>query len=472
MKKFFSMMVAVAAMFTFAACGGDDTTDPAPQPNPGTPTKLEKPVVTITDTKEDGFTVTWEPVANATEYLVYLNSSNQPKTSGTSYTFTELNAGDYKPRVKALGTGNYTDSDYSDAVTVTITGATSVNWFSQTLELAENTEANAAKGVNSSNTVVFTWKGTDVKSIYYYFLYEEEFGLSDATIKNNLKGLGEKEAEFLAAVNSAEGCTLSFGGLPANSQFKLCALATNNAGKEFFAKSEAITTGDLILTTAAAAFAGTWNVTTPQTVDFSGEEIVIADEEKTFTALIEPFMNYSQYLNVAGFSEAGEGYPFFAYTAYLEDGGYAMYVFNGDAVQQMDESNYLAWLAYCDINIPSTGQSGVSFVAGEYPAMLFYYYGDTNVETEVYAGELQNGGTFTVRGIDLFAMDAEGYYNGMVTYVGEDNQEYTPLKFKYGTPQFTNKTSNYTPSAKALASQKINARTAAVVAPVSCVVAM
>jgi predicted small lipoprotein YifL len=51
MRKFFSMMVALAAMFTFAAC---ETTPEEPTPSKGT--KIDAPQVEITDVVEDGFT--------------------------------------------------------------------------------------------------------------------------------------------------------------------------------------------------------------------------------------------------------------------------------------------------------------------------------------------------------------------------------------------------------------------------------
>ena len=464
MKKFFSMMVAVAAMFTFAACGGDEATDtPKPQPGNGDPVQLEKPVVTITNQTEDGFTVTWEPVANATGYLVYVNKDLQPNTTETSYTFTELNGGEYKPRVKALGDGvKYTDSSYSDAVTVNIAGASSVNWFTQTLSLAENTEENAAKGVNSSNTVVFNWKGTDVQSIFYYFLYEEEFELSDATIKNNLEGLGEDEATWIAEVNSAEGCTLSFGNLPANSQFKLYTLVTNKAGKEFFAKSEAITTDNLILTTAAATYAGTWTAKTLKMVEFAEEGDIVTDEESTFELNITPYENYSSYLVVDGLSVLGTGYPVLAYTEYLED-GVVMYVVNGSVIYEIGSGQYLGWGAFGDVVMPTV--TGIYHIGGKYPALMFFGDAQGAITTQGYEGELQGGGTFTVTGYDVAIVNAEASVLGLVQF--EDGTVVDT--FRYGVPQLTEKTADYTPSAQP---QSAKASAVAGVVPVSCVFAM
>ncbi len=85
--------------------------------------KLAKPVVNPTDVTVDGSVasafVTWKAVENASAYSVQysLNSSKtftvvEVSADQLSYTIEGLQAGkDYKVRVRALGTGRYTDSD-------------------------------------------------------------------------------------------------------------------------------------------------------------------------------------------------------------------------------------------------------------------------------------------------------------------------------------------------------------------------
>ena len=207
MKKFFSMMVAVAAMFTFAACGGDDATNDGNKPAPGNKTQLDQPVVTVTETGDDFFTITWEAVAGAKEYLVYLDKNNQPKTTATTYTFTDLNAGTYKPRVKAIGDGTVKDSEYSAVVEINIKGATSVSWFTQTVFLPEDSAELDAKGINSSNTIAFNWKGDSVEALsYMYFFNDDDFAkMTEDQIVAEMYAL---DAETLAYVNTAEGIDL------------------------------------------------------------------------------------------------------------------------------------------------------------------------------------------------------------------------------------------------------------------------
>lgn len=348
MKKFFSMMVAVAAMFTFAACGGDDTTDPAPQPNPGTPTKLEKPVVTITDTKEDGFTVTWEPVANATEYLVYLNSSNQPKTSGTSYTFSNLNAGEYKPRVKALGTGNYTDSDYSDAVTVEITGVSSIDWFTQTLSLAEYDEQT---GNAPYNTVNILWQGTGVTELLYgIFAADAIADMTDKQLVNELTGTIDEAT--LAKVNTPEGAALVCDGLEGGVTYCFCVRVTNENKQEFLVKDE-ITTGQAEPSEAAAKWLGSWTVDATQaySLDQNGNGTVI-EKNETFTVTIYGSANDPNEVIIDGLSVLGEGLPTYGLVE-----GDELWILSGVYVGSNEDRSvvnyWVGWYTYAGESFPS-----------------------------------------------------------------------------------------------------------------------
>ena len=154
MKKFFSMMMIAAAAISFAACG-DNGEEPTPGPGTGNGngSKLETPVPEVAETE---FTIAWEAVANADSYTVNLKGKNYT-TAETSYKFENMNAGEYTVRVKATGEG-YKDSDFGQVV-VTLTGATSVDWFESSVAPAQE---NPEKGYGPYNAVAFTWKGTGV----------------------------------------------------------------------------------------------------------------------------------------------------------------------------------------------------------------------------------------------------------------------------------------------------------------------
>lgn len=408
MKKFFSMMAVVAAMFTFAACSEEAPKDPAPQ-KPAEKTQLEKPVVTITNVTETGFTIEWEAVANATEYLVYLNKDNQPKTTETSYTFTDLNAGEYKPRVKALGGENYKDSDYSDVQTVTLTGATSVDWFTQTVALPEDDAETAAKGINSSNTFLFSWKGNGVEAIsYMYYHIDELTGMSDDDIIADMVAL---DAESLAAVN-AEGVEFMFNNLAGGQTYVMYALA-RKGGKEFLAKNE-IKTNDTILTLGTQAWIGEWNASTPQIVEI-GDAYTFSDERTDFTLNITPYNDfYSNYVWVDGFSVLGEGAPAFGVishekvvnadkTGYEYTGNYQLQLMCYETIGELGEGSgvYAVWMPLC-----SKGNSGYTFVMGSFAGYTLTLNPTTGAVTcKAYSGTLSDNSSFEVKMMDVFGLN-------------------------------------------------------------------
>ena len=415
MKKFFSMMVAVAAMFTFAACGDSET--PEPQ-KPAGKTQLEKPVVTVSNQTEDGFTLTWEPVANATEYLVYVNKDLQPKTTETTYTFSDLNAGTYKPRVKAIGGGNYKDSDYSDAVEpIVLTGATSVDWFTQTVTLPEDSDKIAAKGINSSNTFVFNWQGEGVESLSYTYYHIDE--LKDLTEDEIITKMTPLQADYLKYVNTAEGIDLQFSDLAGGQTYVLYALATKG-GKEFLAKNE-ITTNATILTLGTQAWLGAWNASTPQIVHV--KTYAFRDERTDFTLNIEPYkeyyseteyISYSNYVWVDGFSVLGENAPAFGYiyhesvlnadqTDYEYTGNYCLDLMCYETIGELGQGSgiYAVWMPLC-----SKGSSDYTIVMGSFAGYTLTLNPTTGAVTcEAYKGTLSDNSPFEVKAMDVFGFD-------------------------------------------------------------------
>ena len=466
MKKFFSMMVAVAAMFAFAACGNDET--PEPQ-KPAGKTQLDAPVVTVSNVTEDGFTLTWEPVANATKYLVFLNADNKPETTETTYTFSGLDAGTYKPRVKAVNEdGNYKDSDYSAAVEpIVLTGATSVNWFTQTVALPEDSDELAAKGINSSNTFTFNWKGDGVESLsYMYFFAEDLAGMSDDDIIAEMYGLG---AEYLAEVNTAEGADLQFSDLAGGTTYVLCAYVTKD-GKGFMAKSE-ITTNATILTTSAAYWIGAWNARTEKMITFGESTVDVTEQVSDFTYTVLQYSeDYSNYVYVDGQSVLnnifGPDNGMLAYTGYTEEGHYVLSLYNPAMYSDQGNGNYLAYLAFGDVEGLGS-QDGVYFVGGQYPAIEFVSDG-TTITCNMYKGKLNGGGTFTVAGMDIAFSDAQGSLLGLPIFTLEDGSEYDHNTFRYGPVQILGE-ADVTP---ATLSKKANNLSVVDVMPVSCVVAM
>ena len=406
MKKFFSMMVAVAAMFTFAACGGDE---PAPQPQkPAEKTQLEAPVVTVKDVTETGFTIEWTAVANATEYAIYLNKDNKPTTTETSYTFTDLNAGTYKPRVMALGGENYENSEYSAVVEVNITGPTSVNWFTQTVALPEDSDELAARGINSSNTFLLNWKGQGVESLRYMYFHEQELPATDADIISKMEVLPDN---WLAEVNTAEGVDLQFNDLAGGQKYILCALAIKG-DQEFLAKNE-IATNATQLTLGTQAWLGTWNASSPEIIEWGETGFNLTTEQTDFTLNITPYNEfYSNYVWVDGFSVLGAQAPAFGsiyhekvvnadQTAYEYTGNYCLDIMCYETIGQIDDTTWAVWLPLC-----VKGNGAYTFVSGSFPGFTLTLNPTTGAVTcEAFKGTLSDNSSFEVKMMDIFALD-------------------------------------------------------------------
>jgi hypothetical protein len=335
MKKFFSMMMIAAATFAFAAC---TPTDEPNEPVKPTGKKLETPVPTA-EAGDTFFTVSWEAINGADSYTLNCKGKNYT-TAETSYKFENLNAGEYTVRVKATGAGR-DDSDFG-SVTVTLTGATSVNWFESSCKPAE---VNEDEGYGPYNAIEFTWKGTNVKSLAYGLYYADNLiGVSDAEIKNALKLVND---ETLAAVNSAEGLTSVMGPVDGGTTYAMCLLVTNAEGVEFFSKEE-VTTLTAEPSEATKAWIGTWTVNSTQkySIDQTGEGTVI-EEADSFTVTISASASNPDEVVIDGFSVLGEGF-----ITYGSVEGETLYILNGTNLgMSQDGSFYYYWLGWYDFGI-------------------------------------------------------------------------------------------------------------------------
>lgn len=295
MKKFFSMMVAFATLFAFVAC--TKSSNGTDEPKPGNDTQLATPAPQVTEEGDTYFTVAWEPVQGAEAYIVNLKSTNVTVTE-TSYTFENLNAGNYTVNVIATGTG-YKNSKPGQ-VSVTLTGATSVAWFTQTVALAEE---NAEEGYGPYNAINVIWKGEGVKDLSYgVFPTASAESVSDQTIISSLESVS---AEYIAEVNTAEGLPLIVGPVNGGTSYTVFAYVTNEAGVTFLARNE-ITTETAQPSAAALSWVGTWTVKSHAiySIDQAGNGTESAYEEE-FTVMIYPSKNNPNEIIIDGLSVLG-----------------------------------------------------------------------------------------------------------------------------------------------------------------------
>lgn len=402
MKKFFSMMMIAAAAISFAACG-EDTPDGPVNPTPNG-SKLETPAPEATEVAETSFTIAWEAVANADSYTVNLKGKNYT-TAETSYKFENMNAGEYTVRVKATGEG-YKDSDFGQVV-VTLTGATSVDWFESTVAPAEE---NPEKGYGPYNAVAFTWKGTGVKSLSYgLYISENLMSVDDETIKDALTAIG---AEDLAVVNSAEGLSAVIGPISGGTTYTMCLLAVNEAGIEFFSKEE-VTTETAEASAEALAWAGAWTVTSTQkySIDQNGDGTVI-DGAETFTVNITTSPNDPDEVVIDGWSVLGEGF-----TTYGSVEGDTLFILNGTYLGQGQDQNGQPfdyyWVGWYDFGLSIDGYpSNIATLDGETAtstnAMTFYDENDNEVPVVCFASDVF--GVTETGGLLFFVESFPGVY--------------------------------------------------------------
>ena len=381
MKKFFSMMM-VAAAFAFAACTPSD--DPqGEQPQGGnTSTKLETPAPTA-EAGDTFFTVSWEAIANATSYTLNLKGKNYT-TAETSYKFEDLNAGDYTVRVKATGEG-YRDSDFG-TVTVTLTGATEVDWFTVT---AAPAAVNEEKGYGPYNAIDFVWKGTNLSALSYGLYYADQLiGISEADIKKALTAL---DAETLAVVNSEEGFAGVLGPIDGGTTFAMCLLAVNEKGIEFYTQVE-VTTETAEPSDAAKAWIGTWTVNSTQkySIDQTGAGTVV-EEADQFNVTITAGASDPNQVIVDGWSVLGEGF-----ITYGEVEGDTLFIMNGTNLgMSQDGSFYYYWLGWYSELIglsidayPSNVVTNVEGVVSSTNKFNLYYEDGTPAPVECYASDV------------------------------------------------------------------------------------
>ena len=381
-------MAVLAAMFAFVAC--EPTVD-----GPATGSKLATPELSETHT-ETSFTISWNAVSGADAYIVNFDGKNYT-TAECTYTFDNLNGGDYQVRVKATGAG-YEDSDNAKIV-VTLTGIVNADWFEQTLaNLTEPYQFEDGSVAYPYNAVFFTWKGTGITEIKYgAFLTSGLDGVSDKEIKKELMTI---DSSVLPDVNSDEGYTSIIGDLSGSTSYTLCALVTNEQGLEYFVKGS-ITTAEAVLTDETKAWLGTYNATASKTIDISTN--TVADATTNFTFTVTPIEGTADEVYVDGLSIMGTDTPALGMVAPDGEGNNLLAVWNYVVFSEMGEGWLLYWYALCDT------KGDYYFVSGNYPALIFAQDKDGNITCERWFGELGDGSPFEVMAFDLIGVSEQGF---------------------------------------------------------------
>lgn len=305
MKKFFSMMTVLAAMFAFVAC--ETTPDEPVKPDEGS--KLATPELSVEKT-ETSFTVKWNPVTNAESYNVKLQGDSKTNnTTECQFTFSNLNAGTYVVRVQALADG-YKNSDAA-SITVDIDGLSEAEWFDLTLELLEEPYVTEKYTFTSFNSVVVAMSGEGVSTVFYAVIDTASIeGVSNAEIKKYVKEKGNAvPVDGIQDINNPEKDFATIvGGCVGSTEYTCFAVVTNADGLEAMVSATA-TTADVIPTEDAAKWFGTWTVKSHKIYSMGADgKGAVSDMEGEFTVNITASNLDPAYVTVDGFSVMGEGW--------------------------------------------------------------------------------------------------------------------------------------------------------------------
>jgi hypothetical protein len=356
-----------------------------------TESKLATPSVSISDVSETGFTAKWNNITGADKYTVNCNGKSY-STTNTSYTFNNLEAGNYVVKVKASGSG-YKDSDYGEA-SVTISGATTACWFSQSIAPAELDESN---GYAPYNALEFNWEGSGVESLYYGLFYAEDAkGVDDSTIISNLEG--PVKDEIIDSICSAGGFSSVFSGLDSSTEFLFCTYVTFVDGTTQLKKSYATTDAAELDT---ASWYGTWEVksTKMYSINQNGQGSYV-NQADTFTVTIAPNNQDPDYVIIDGFSVLGLGFE----TLGLVDGD-TLRIYNGiDLGENEDGSFNFYWIGWYNVD-------GVDDILSDtIPSNIVTLNGTTATSTNEFTLEYSDGTPASVKCYcsDVFGVSPDG----------------------------------------------------------------
>lgn len=403
MKKFFSMMLALVAAFTFVACGEEPTDKVA----------LATPSVKVEAVTSEGFTLSWAAVENAASYDVEINGEvNNTTTAG--YTATGLTPGQYTVRVKAVAAAGsaYADSEYAVTL-VTVELGAGVDWFSQELFL----DSVEAEYVHPFNAVFFKWTGEDLKFIdFSLFVAAESYNIKDEDL---LAGkyddyMFEADAEFIQTIATEGSIELYFSGLDQNVEYEMIAIVENKAGNRIVER-DIISTEVLdnaVFEAWKAGWTGQWTAVCQNTFQWYVEGTSIGfqltEDSQEFAITFQSVEEEPEVMLVFGLSKI---FPDYEALAMIDSATGALAVYGGIALGEADADGYVpTWLAFGE------NEGALIPVSGQFPVYQFNREGDT-ITSQLYSIPLNDDTLFNCLHMDIYALGSQ-YIN---VYLGEDD---------------------------------------------------
>lgn len=378
--------------------------------------QLESPVVRIVDISDSSFTVAWDPIKDATEYTISINDDMYYDILETSFKYENLCPGVYQVRVRAESEGVYCErSLLSEPIDVNVVGASSAEWFTQTVCLPDNNDNNAVKGINSSNAISVNWSGDNIEELKYGAFITEYM---PASYRGILTMMQSVDADTIKQANEG-GVDYVFENLMSNTEYTVCAYI--GRGGEYHFITSKITTAQKITTLGAKAWTGMWECYTPQVVDITSNTF---SEQRTDLKLTitEYDDKWSNYVSVRGLSVFGDNVAALGVVYHEKDangeftGNYTLHIMGGHPVSELSNSEYQAqWMPLCSIN-----DSSYVYMLGEFPAYTLTLYPTKEVICQPLRYTSYDGDEVEVKMIDVFGLDSSYDKVYSVKKEGED----------------------------------------------------
>lgn len=189
MKKLSALAIATASAIALVSCGGGSK---GGSTGGGSKQSIETPNVTI-----NGNVISWNPVANAKNYVVQVNGENQEAQETTTYVLPKTGTFTYKVKAVTNDFQKYASSDFSVEKTYTLNLTATTIWV-----VGDSTVCDYAKERDTDGNVTAI---TDVSYFYDRFGYATQFENvfeGPVTVKN-LAMSGRSAKSFLSEDNYA-----------------------------------------------------------------------------------------------------------------------------------------------------------------------------------------------------------------------------------------------------------------------------
>lgn len=366
------------------------------------PSKLETPVLSVTEQSDDGFTVSWQAVEHAAGYSYVFGVDAEQRTTYTSVTFGSLEPGTYTVQVKAVSdSAEWTDSDFA-SVSATIEAAPEAE-LTITIDVTDIT-ANSATitCIPSDNSKTYYFAQMEKSVFDQYYTSDEAFSvILIESMESMAVASGLSLEELLPQLLCAGPCMWTPGGLSASTEYVVYALGIDMTGTV----TSAVATKNYMTEARAEnpevdKWFGEWEATSTGTLEWAleGAYLIPSYKENSPMNLRFTITEEQGQILLYGWSQVDSTVP--ALCEVNENGDLEVYA--GISVGSENQGYIPTWSAYCSID------SDFGLITGTYPAYTFRMSGDRATSTR-YEGSLSGGESIRVVSLEIYALSDNQY---------------------------------------------------------------